>query len=1090
MRSFDASSPHLVRSRAVLGRRQLAAYTAFFLSGAAGLVYQVVWSRLLNEVFGISAHAVTAVLATYLGGLALGSWLLGRVADRYDPPLRLYGFLEIGIGATALAGAWLVRALDPVHAWAAARLAPDSVALLGFRVLLASAIVLPPTFLMGATLPAMTRAFVDRVGKVGRELALLYALNTAGAVAGSVAAGFALIRAIGLHPTLWLAVAVNVLVGAAALLLSRTTQLPSDDRMPVPEESRAPDRVRGDRWLLVAMALSGFASLSLEVIWTRMLVLVVGTSTYAFVTMLSSFLVGIALGSCVARPVVDRIANPRRAFGWLQAAIAASTLATLPLVRIVIADGLGWVSALESRWLGVTAAQFALCFLVMIVPTTLIGTTFPLAARIWARDVATLGGRLGQVYGANTLGNILGALAGGFLLLPALGMQRSVALLVLANLAAAACALLPGREEWRRPRALLRSLPVLGGLWTCALLFALWRPGPLPETGGGRLDPLRFYREGLVSTVSVFQRADDGRQLVMKVDGVTIGQSSTGVDKKQQFLAHLPFLLEPRPLHDVLSIGLGTGILVGEVAKHPGVERVECVELSPSVIEGARLFTQHNGGILDDPRARIVNDDGVAFLRRSRASYDAIISDGKSRAGHAGNAVFYSEDYYLSARDHLAGDGVMAQWVPLDVTPDDLKTIVRTFTSVFPHSYLWLGPRSCFLVGLKKPLLLDLAHMQRVLDEPAAAGLRRHGWHDAAELAASLLADGSALARWAGEGPRNSLEHPVLEFYALRDAPREEDRVATNLAELAGLRRQGLRDVRVTGADERVAATARAVGLLLDGLVLLAREDGSGVPLLEKALAQAPSSAGMLHQTAAEALFELGRSNDVRGRTAAAAELYTAASLAWPEFAEAHVNLGRLAALRGQRDEAKGQFLRALEINPLSGTAHRMVGELLSESDPAGAIPHLREAVRIAPATAELHEELGISLAMTTHVDEALVEFREALRLAPDWPAALDRVALILATHPEPRVRDPGEAVRLARRAMELTDGKDPMTLEVVAAAFASAGRFAEAEGSERKVLEIAIATGNEALAGAARNTIELYRRGLALPAAGPANPR
>jgi spermidine synthase len=1075
----------------VLRRRQLATHAAFFLSGAAGLVYQVVWSRLLTEVFGISAHAVTAVLATYLGGLALGSWLLGRYADRYDPPLRLYGLLEIGIGATALAGAWLVRALDPVHTWAASRLEPDSIALLGFRVVLASAVVLPPTILMGATLPAMARACVVRVGKLGRELGLLYALNTAGAVAGSVAAGFALIRAIGLHPTLWLAVAVNVLVGAAALLLSRTTQLTrAEPKAAVPEASGPPDRMRGGRWLLAAMALSGFASLSLEVVWTRMLVLVVGASTYAFVTMLSSFLVGIALGSYLARPIVDRIANPRRAFGWLQVAIAASTLATLPLVRVVIADGLGWVSALESRWLGVTSAQFALCFLVMIVPTTLMGTTFPLAARIWACDVATLGGRLGQVYGANTLGNILGAFAGGFLLLPALGMQRAVAVLVLANLAAGACALLPGRAEWSSPRSLLRSIPVLGGLWTCALLFAAWRPGPLPHTAGGRLDPVWLYREGLVSTVSVFQRADDGRQLVMKVDGVTIGQSSTGVDKKQQFLAHLPFLLERRPLRNVLSIGLGTGILVGEVAKHPGVEHVDCVELSPSVIEGARLFAQHNAGILDDPRARIVNDDGVAFLRRSRAAYDAIISDGKSRAGHAGNAVFYSEDYYVSARDHLADDGVMTQWVPLDVTPDDLRTIVRTFTRVFPHAYLWLGPKSCFLVGLKKTLLLDLAHAQRVLDAPAAAGLRRHGWHDAAELAALLLADGGALARWVGEGPVSSVEHPVLEFYALHDAPPEEDRVATNLAALAALRRQGLRDVQVTGSDEDVVANARAVGLLLDGLILLAREDDGGARLLEAALAHAPATAGMVRQTAAEALFELGRSKDVRGRTAAAGALYAAASVAWPGFAEAHVNLGRLAAIHGRRDEATAQLLRALEINPMSGSAHRMLGELLSQEDPARAIPHLREAVRLAPAAAELHEELGLSLAMTSQVDDALVELREALRLAPDWPAALDRVALILATHPEPRMRDPDEAVRLARRAMELTDGKDPMTLEVVAAAYASAGRFAEAESSERKVLDIAAATGNDALARAAQAAIELYRRGLALPAAGgPAKP-
>ena len=1069
--------------------RQLAAQAAFFLSGAAGLVYQVVWSRVLNEVFGISAHATTAVLATYLGGLALGSWALGRLADRVRRPLRLYGLLEIGVGATAVAGAWLVRAVEPAHAWAASRLAPDSAALLLLRILLASAVVLPPTFLMGATLPAMARAFVDRIGRLGRTLAFLYALNTAGAVAGSIAAGFALVRAFGIHPTLWIAVAVNVLVGAAALVLSRPVARPG----PAPAPEREPpgrSPARG-AWLLAAMALSGFASLSLEVLWTRMLVLVLGTSTYAFATMLSTFLVGIALGSALARPLLDRLAAPRRAFGWLQVAIAATTLATLPLVRVVIEDGPRWTAALGARWIGATAGQFGLSFLVMLVPTTLIGATFPLAARVWARELETLGGSIGQVYGANTLGNILGALAGGFLLLPLFGMQRGIALLVVANLAAAGCALLPGREEWSRPRSLLRSLPVLGGLWTCALLLGTWHPAPLPSSAGAPRDTLRYYREGLVSTVAVFQRADDGRQLLMTVDGITIGQSNTGVDRKQQFLAHAPFLLETRPLRNVLSIGLGTGILIGEVARHPGVEHLVCVELSPSVIEGARLFAEHNGGVLDDPRVRIVNDDGVSWLRRNRDAWDAVISDGKSRSGHAGNAVFYSEDYYRSARDHLAPGGIMAQWVPLDVTPDDLRTIVRTFVRVFPHAYLWLGPRSCFLVGLDRPLALDLDHVQRVLDSPPAAGLRRHGWRDASEVAAFLLADRASLQRWVGEGPVNSLERPILEFHALEDAAPEGERVSANLAALAELRREGVRDARVAGAEARTAAATRAVGDLLDGLVPLAREDVSGVAAIEAAVREAPGEAGALRQTGAEALFDVGRARDVGGRISEARALYSEASRAWPELPEAHVNLGRIAAMQGRTDEATAEYLRALEVNPLSGSAHRMLGHLLvAEGDAVGAMPHLREALRLAPATPDLHEDLGLSLAMARRLDDALAEFREALRLAPDWPAALDRVALLLATHPEPRVRDPAEAIRLASRALRLAGDADPMALEVAAAAYASAGRFAEAEGEERKALDVALGTGNDGLAGAARTTIELYRRRLPLPPApGPAVP-
>ncbi|HEY6001312.1 MAG TPA: tetratricopeptide repeat protein, partial [Anaeromyxobacter sp.] len=253
----------------------------------------------------------------------------------------------------------------------------------------------------------------------------------------------------------------------------------------------------------------------------------------------------------------------------------------------------------------------------------------------------------------------------------------------------------------------------------------------------------------------------------------------------------------------------------------------------------------------------------------------------------------------------------------------------------------------------------------------------------------------------------------------------------------------------------------------------------------------APAEAGVLHQAAAEALFDLGLALDRAGRLPEAEGLYAEAARASPELTEAHVNLGRIASIQGRTAEARACYLRAIETNGLSGSAHRMLGRLLAEEgDPAGAIPHLRAAVRIAPGTAELHEDLGLSLAMTRRVDDALAEFREALRLAPDWPAALDRVALLLATHPEPRRRDPGEAIRLADRALHLTGGKDPMALEVAAAAYASAGRFSDAEGAEQKVLDLAVGSGNDGLAGAARATLEVYRRKLPLPPAeGPGAP-
>jgi len=1063
----------------------------FFASGATGLIYQVVWSRVLNEVFGISAYAVTAVLATYLGGLALGAWLLGRWADRARAPLRLYGVLELGIALAASTGTYAAGWLDGLHLRAASLLSPSSPALLAIRALLAAVVVLPATVLMGATLPVMTKVFVARIGRLGRGLGGLYAINTAGAVLGSLLAGFVLIRAAGIHGTLWLSVAVNVFIGAAALLLARRAPPPvPEEAGERPESGDRSDPEPGTRWgLLVAVGLSGFASLSLEVVWTRMLLLVLGTSTYSFVTMLATFLSGIALGSFAARARIDRLRRPRLAFGLLQAAVAAATLATIPLVRTVLLHGSTWFEV-EANWFGLASVRFGTAFLVMIVPTCLIGASFPLATRIWATRVGSLGGRVGEVYAANTAGNILGALVGGFVLLPTIGMQRGVVAVAVVYLGAAAWGFLPARRSGAG--GALRTAGALAAVAAGALLLVAWHPTPLPSTGGAPVDSVLYYEEGLVSTVKVFQKASDGSQRVMAVDGITIGQSSAGVDKKQQVLAHLPFLLAPEgSVRDVLSIGLGTGILVAEAAKHRDVRRVEVVEISPSVIEGSRFFGQYNGGVPDHPGIRVIPDDGVLYLRRSGGRYDAIVADGKSRSGHAGNAVFYSEDFYRAAIDHMAPEGTFVQWIPLDVAPEELRIIVRTFARSFPHLYVWLGQESCFLVGRTVPLRLDVGRVRQALRQSEAADLARYGWSQAEEAAALLIGDRSSVASWiAGEDEVNSLERPFLEFFSLLgSADGERSRVAANLKALAGVRARGLSDVEIAGAREEDLERARSsVAALLAGLVALKVDAPQAGFELRRAAEGAPPG-GIVRHVVAEAFGEVGRALDLSGRPDDALAWYREALWAWPGFVEAHVNSARIAAARGRLDEARGHLESALASNPLSGSAHRLLGQILSASgDVSGAVPHLRRASRLAPADAEAHGDLGVALVGTGAGRDALAEFQAALLIRPDWAAAMGRVALLLAATPDAGLRRPPEAIRMARRATE-QDPSDPSLLEILAASYAAAGRFDEATDAERRALRLALVAGDRARVGEAQTLVERYRRRLPpepLPASAP----
>jgi spermidine synthase len=942
----------------------------FLVSGAAGLVYQVVWARILNELFGVTAYAVATVLATFLGGLALGGLVLGRIADRRADPLRFYAWLELGVGLTGLVGTWTIRALDPLYLSVARRLAGDSAALVAVRVLLASVVILPPTFLMGGTLPAMTRVLVHRIERLGREVSLLYATNTLGAVLGTLAGGFVLIRWIGLHPTLWIAVASNVGVGAASFLLARRSG--ATGAGPAERVARVPAPAGASGFgLLAVMAVSGFAALGLEVLWPRVLVLVVGTTTYAFVTMLASFLVGIAGGSFVMRLVGERATDPRRAFGWIQLGIGATTLATLPLLRLISTGATEhWLETLGSDWLTLVGARFGVSFLVMLVPTTLMGMAFPLAARLWAGHEPSLAGRLGQVYGANTAGNIVGAGVTGFVLLPAFGIQKGIALLATLYLASAAWGLVSGPAEARgnRLRAAARTLPLAAALLGAAALLAVWRPRPFETEALKRAERLLFYREGIEALVTVYQDRQNLRRRSMLVDGVTIGTTYRGVDEKQQVLAHLPFLLLPdAPPASVLSIGLGTGVLLGEVARHESVRTIDCVEIESAVIEAAHLFAGFNHRVLDDPSVRVINDDGLNFLRRSQDRYEAIIADEKSRTGHAGNAAFFSVDYYQLCHDHLTPGGLMIQWVPLEVPSDEFQVILRSFRSVFPETYVWVAPPlSCFLVGSRARLTLDLPWIERALAEPSFAHLRRYGWRDGYGVASLLTADRDTLVRWVSPlGAVNTLERPVLEFYSLRaHATPIPARIADNLSGLLRARHEPLARLRLLGAaPAALAANDAAVRRLLEASALLERGGPAGeeraFALLAGALAAAPEN-GPLRYAAARAYLASGQADQARGALERAIVQFRRAIDSDPELAEAHGSLGSALLVRRDLDQAVAQYREALRLNPDDARIHYGLGVALAmQGDLAAAIDQLERALRIDPGYTDARDALA-----------------------------------------------------------------------------------------------------------------------------------
>ena len=736
------------------------ALALFFLSGATGLVYQVVWTRQLSLVFGVTIFAAAAVLAAFMGGLALGSWLFGRVADRSRNPLRLYAVLEAGIGVAALALPWALRAIEPLYVELARNLGDRFLWLHLTRALLVAVPLAIPTTLMGGTVPAMARFLVRRPELVGSNVGLLYAVNTFGAVAGCLAAGFALVPAFPLSRVVWVTAAVNVGIGVA-IWLSRF----GEGRPAEAEHERAEPATPWDgaaRLAAVVFAVSGFAALGYEILWTRALVVYVHNTNYAFTLMLAIFLAGLALGNALLVRVYDRIARPLAWLGSIQVATGLSVLvAAAAYARLPAVGG----DALTS--FGGALGLMSLRAAVVLLPTTLLlGTVFPLVARIVCGALSDLGRRLGVAYAANTAGAIGGSLGTAFLLIPVLGLRGTLLLLAGANAVLGAACWVGAARTGRGRAASLAA----GALLALAPAFAI--PPTLfqdaLESGPWRLV---FYREGATDTTGVWENADDGGRIVTYGDQRgTAGTMTNGFNRRQAHLAHL---LHPRPVRS-LQIGFGVGNTLAGAAIHPEVETLDCVELSPQVRETARWFWT-NEGVLDDPKVRLVIDDGRNFLLRTTETYDVVTLE-PPEIFTADVVNLYTVEFYRLAERALAEGGLISQWIPSYTMGErDMRMAVAALLEVFPVVTLWrhgpvrpgIGAPSdqLLVMAAREPFALDEARLAARMRDPAlAADLAAADVPDPPSLLALFVAGTDALERWVADAPPVVDDRTVVDY--------------------------------------------------------------------------------------------------------------------------------------------------------------------------------------------------------------------------------------------------------------------------------------------------------------------------------------
>ncbi|MCK6457906.1 MAG: fused MFS/spermidine synthase [Phycisphaerae bacterium] len=676
----------------------------FFISGASALIDQIVWTRALYRIFGVTAPATATVLATFMAGLAIGSWICGRWIDRGGSSLRRYALMELAIGLMAPLTPIIFRLLQPIYVALAGTTGLDSPILPLLRGVLCAAVLLPPTILMGGTLPVLAKGFLRE--QPGRVVASLYSINTWGAVAGCFATGYVLLGLLGETRSLLVAAAGNLV--AAIWAYSRSTReslAPAPKPRPAAISAADPHRRPIVRTVLVASFVNGFASLSLEVLWGRTLGLYTDASVYAMTCIIGVFLIGIALGSRVAGRFVDRTARPLELLGLMIVAMGALTaLLTAGFALLMTGYPVGAIlPSLDTPLIWFSLKTMVLAA-IMVVPVTLLsGACFPFFARIVIHRDGHEGRELGTVYAVNTVGGILGAALAGFVFLPLFHDQATYLLMATAYVLTGAACLVTAA---RRGVALIVSV--------ASLAISVYVLPPNRSLSRSLIEPLGqivSHVETAAGTVTALVRREGSKALLVNGTGMTILCTDT------KLMAHLPLTLHPNP-RNVLVICFGMGTTFRSASLHP--VDVTAVELQPDVPRRFQFFHDDAPQVLAQPGRRVVIGDGRNFLQVSRDRYSVITIDPAPPMYSAGTVNLYTREFFKLCYDHLDPDGNTCLWIPIEsCTIDDMRLIVRTFHSVFDHCQLWIGPDGfgLYLIGSPKPLIVRADRRRAIFND-------------------------------------------------------------------------------------------------------------------------------------------------------------------------------------------------------------------------------------------------------------------------------------------------------------------------------------------------------------------------------------
>ncbi len=753
-----------------------------FLSGLTSLTYELIWIKQLRLVFGGTLYAISAVLCAFMAGLALGAWGISKYLQKPGREkthlVRLYGILEIGIGLYALLFPWLLEGLSAVYPHLIDPATGSGLPRHFIEFSLSALLMLPATFLMGATLPVIGSWSIGaQSSKIFSNLSFLYALNTFGAVAGVLYTQFIGTAVLGIRGTNLSAVVLNGLVFVLCWFWKPgDAQEPTPPRQPetLVDEENVPSRGLG-LLLLVVLGFSGLVALASEILWTRVLVFPLGSSLYSFAIILATFLFGNALGSLMAGKLLGR---SRWVLKFLAVELSIGLLCLLMFPAFdnltewtLKADQLFY--SLENTPERTLMIRSLAAFALMILPTLGFGLVYPLANHIHFNFFGSVTGTLGNSYAVNTIGGILGTLLTPFLLLPLWGIQKSLFILYAVLIALSLAGLAWHRGNRFRQWAVALAVGGLVIFGSYAAFTPSWAGQKLGENNLSRVEintapenlKLLDYKEGNFSTLSVVEDQQSGAR-TLYVDGFSTAtvSNSVGGSAYMQAMGFVPMILHPDPKH-ALVMCFGTGNTLGTVSRFPGVT-VDGVEIDRNVISMAHWFSRWNHDAINRGNVRLTYQDARGFIRWTDKLYDVITLEPMSPV-QAGVNNLYSKEFYEQSRQRLTPGGLMMQWLPLHlVGPEDARAIVKTFQSVFPHTSVWNSylTRIVLLVGSDEPQVLDKSRFEDTMKHAEVREMAEQiGIFNFLDMMDFYLTDGKSLAPLVGRASVITDDRPLLE---------------------------------------------------------------------------------------------------------------------------------------------------------------------------------------------------------------------------------------------------------------------------------------------------------------------------------------